>query len=70
MVVSNKGYGVLWNNYGLTDFNPANYEVVMQKSEDVGKSELVNVTSTEGGKQEMRQHNMFEATTLLWMAKQ
>ena len=62
MVVSNKGYGVLWNNYGLTDFNPANYEVVMQKSEDVGKSELVNVTSTEGGKQEMRQHNMFEAT--------
>lgn len=30
-VMSNKGYGLLWNNYGLTDFNPASSVVTLQK---------------------------------------
>lgn len=23
IIISNKGYGLLWHNYGLTDFNPS-----------------------------------------------
>ena len=27
MMISNKGYGLLWNNYGLTEFNPSHQQV-------------------------------------------
>lgn len=62
MLLSSKGYGLLWNNYGLTEFNPSDQCVVLQKQEGVGQTEVVNVTSTEGGKQEVRQRHIFEAT--------
>ena len=26
-LVSSKGYGILWNNYSVTDFNPCNKEI-------------------------------------------
>ena len=61
MLLSSKGYGVLWNNYGLTEFNPADRSVRLEKRAGAGKQETVNVTSTEGGKQEVRQRNIFEA---------
>ena len=61
MLLSSKGYGVLWNNYGLTEFNPADRSVRLKKRAGAGKQETVNVTSTEGGKQEVRQRNIFEA---------
>lgn len=48
-VMSNKGYGLLWNNYGLTDFNPASSVVALQKTGLGGNKVTVNVTSTEGG---------------------
>ena len=62
MLISSKGYGVLWNNYGLVDFNPCDYEVKMLLQDEAGQSEIVNVTSTEGGKQEVRQRNIYEAS--------
>jgi len=61
MLLSSKGYGILWNNYGLTEFNPASQSIELIKQQGVGKSEVVNVTSTEGGQQEVRQRNIFEA---------
>ena len=61
MLLSSKGYGVLWNNYGLTDFNPADQSVRLVKRAGAGQQETVNVTSTEGGKQEVRERNIFEA---------
>jgi len=33
MLISSKGYGILWNNYGLTDFNPCSQSVRL----DVGQ---------------------------------
>lgn len=60
MLLSSKGYGVLWNNYGLTDFNPAEQKVELLKGEASGQSEEVNVTSTDGGKREVRSRNIFE----------
>ena len=65
MLISSKGYGVLWNNYGLTEFNPCGQQVVLVPQTDRPESqaqEVVNVTSTEGGKQEVRKRNVFEAT--------
>ena len=58
-VMSNKGYGLLWNNYGLTDFNPASSVVALQKTGLGGNKVTVNVTFTEGGKEEVRESNVF-----------
>ena len=62
MLISSKGYGILWNNYGLTDFNPCHQSVKLQKRNAAGKQEVVNVTSTEGGKKEVRERHIFEAS--------
>ncbi len=59
-LLSNRGYGLLWNNYGLTDFNPAHQDVVLRREGDIGEQVTVNVTSTEGGKKEVRQSNVFK----------
>ena len=62
MLLSSKGYGILWNNYGLTDFNPADQRVALERRSGSSSKEVVNVTSTEGGKQEVRERNIYEAT--------
>ena len=62
MMISSKGYGILWNNYGLTDFNPCDRKVILTRGEGEGKREVVDVTSTEGGKKEVREQNRFHAT--------
>ena len=62
MLISSGGYGILWNNYGLTEFNPCSRSVRLEKREGAGSSEVVNVTSTEGGKKEVRERHVFEAT--------
>lgn len=61
-IISNKGYGVMWNNYGLTNFNPAENRVELKRLSEVGEKVTVNVTSTEGGRREVRQDNRFVAT--------
>ena len=62
MLISSKGYGILWNNYGLTEFNPSSQNVSLTKAEGQGKKEEVDVTSTEGNKKEIRERHIFEAT--------
>ena len=62
MLLSSKGYGVLWNNYGLVDFNPGEQSVRLELQQGEGESEVVNVTSTEGGRREVRRRNTFAAT--------
>ncbi|RXK85509.1 glycoside hydrolase family 31 protein [Filimonas effusa] len=46
---SSKGYGILWHQYGLTYFNPADNDIILQKRETASsdKSE-VEVTTTAG----------------------
>ena len=64
MLLSSKGYGILWNNYGMTEFNPCSRQVrltVLPSSQSPGATEVVNVTTTTGGSQEVRQHNIFQA---------
>ena len=52
-VMSSKGYGLLWNSYGLTEFNPSEAFVELQKA-DEGGSAVVNATSTSGNRRERR----------------
>ena len=62
MLLSSKGYGILWNNYGMTEFNPADQCVALKKKAGAGEKEIVDVTSTEGGKREVRERHIFEGT--------
>ena len=62
MLLSSKGYGILWNNYGMTEFNPCSESVRLTKHEGDGAREEVSVTSTEGTRREVRERNIFEAT--------
>ena len=66
MLISNKGYGILWNNYGMTEFNPCDNKVALKPQTSnlnaPNTEEVVNVTSTEGGRREVRRRNIFEAT--------
>ena len=62
MLISSKGYGMLWNNYGMTLLNPCLNSIVLQKAAEEGVAETVNVTSTEGNRQEVRRQNRFAAT--------
>lgn len=61
-MLSSKGYALLWNNYGLVDFNPTDNSVSLVRSEEEGEQTMVDVTSTEGGKKEKRVSNVFSAT--------
>ena len=47
MMISNKGYGVLWNNYGLTEFNPGDNRLALSKS---GNRFTGTLRITEAGK--------------------
>ena len=65
MLLSSKGYGILWNNYGMTEFNPGTDSLRLSQlttHHSPLTSEVVNVTTTEGGRQEVRQRNLYEAT--------
>ena len=68
MVLSNKGYGVLWNNYGMTEFNPSEQSVRLVQATPTPSysggetgAEVVDVTTTEGNKKEVRERHIFEA---------
>ena len=60
-ILSNKGYGILWNNYGLTEYNPSDNKILFQKSNQSEDKVTVAVTSTEGTKMETRENNAFTA---------
>ena len=48
-IYSSKGYGLLWHQYGLTDFNPADNFVTLEKQEQpAGNSQTADVTTTAG----------------------
>ncbi len=62
MMMSSKGYAILWNNYGLTEFNPCSHSVVLSRVEEsAGKEEVVDVTTTTGNRREVRRSNNFSA---------
>jgi alpha-D-xyloside xylohydrolase len=49
-IYSSKGYGLLWHQYGLTDFNPTDNSITLekQKQSTTGNNQLAEVTTTSG----------------------
>ena len=61
-ILSNQGYGLLWNNYGLTDFNPSDHAVTLDEDQEEGRTETVNATSTAGNRRERRMFRTFHGS--------
>ncbi len=61
MLVSSRGYGLLWHNYGLTEVNPADTRVELSAGggEAGGAANAVDVTTTEGTRREVRKDGVF-----------
>ncbi len=63
-IYSSKGYGLLWHQYGLTDFNPADNFVELTKNEQTADdSEAIEVTTT-SGTQKVSQHQSLYTGTI------
>lgn len=58
MITSSRGYALLWNNYGMTDYNPSTGTITLQPVAE-GEEVTVDVTSTAGNKRETRRANTF-----------
>ncbi len=61
-VYSTRGFGLLWNNYGLTEFNPSETWIRLHSEGAGGDRTQVDVTSTEGNRREWRSGSRFAAT--------
>ena len=57
--ISSSGYGLLWNSYSLVDFNPADNALPLTAQGEAGEQEIVNITTTEGGRRERRVRGAF-----------
>ena len=57
---SSRGYGLLWHQYGLTEFNPADNEVALKKKDSAsGEKNDVEVTTTSGTQRVTRQQSLY-----------
>src|SRR5690554_751525 len=60
-ILSSKGYGLLWNNYGLTEFNPGENRLPLLREDDRTETITVDATGTSGNRRETRSMNRFTA---------
>jgi alpha-D-xyloside xylohydrolase len=60
-IYSNKGYGLLWYQYGLTDFNPADNIVKLEKQElsASDNNQLAEVTTTSGTQKVLQNQSLY-----------
>jgi alpha-D-xyloside xylohydrolase len=59
-IYSSRGYGLLWHQYGLTDFNPADNSIPLTKKDTVlGGNQEVEVTTTSGTQRVSRQESLY-----------
>jgi alpha-D-xyloside xylohydrolase len=59
IIVSSRGFGLLWHNCGLVEYNPANHPVPLSASGELGAAKVVEVTTPDGTKTEVRQDQSF-----------
>lgn len=55
-VYSSKGYGLLWHQYGLTDFNPADNYIALEKQEKPSENDFMAEVTTTAGTQKVAQN--------------
>jgi alpha-D-xyloside xylohydrolase len=59
---SSRGYGLLWHQYGLTEFNPADNEVALTKKDTTSAGGTMEVTTTSGTQRVSRQQALYTGT--------
>jgi len=61
-IYSSKGYGLLWHQYGLTDFNPADNSITLSKQEQStnGSAQMVEVTTTSGTQKVSQNQSLYQ----------
>ncbi|MCQ2375300.1 MAG: glycoside hydrolase family 31 protein [Salinivirgaceae bacterium] len=60
MILSNRGYGLLWNNYGLTEYNQCANQTTLQSLVVDNNGYTVDATSTHGNSRETRYKSVFQ----------
>lgn len=59
-IYSGKGYGLLWHQYGLTDFNPADHFIILEKQDQTaGHDRMAEVTTTSGTQKVMQNQSLY-----------
>ena len=61
-IMSSAGYGLLWNNYGMTEFNPCSDSIPLTETNTSDDFAIVNATGTSGNKSEKRYYETFTGT--------
>jgi len=61
-IYSSKGYGLLWHQYGLTDFNPADNFITLEKQQQStsGNNQLAEVTTTSGTQKVSQNQSLYQ----------
>jgi alpha-D-xyloside xylohydrolase len=59
---SGRGYGLLWHQYGLTEFNPADNRVALAKKDTATGGATMDVTTTSGTQRVSRQQALYTGT--------
>ena len=61
-IYSSKGYGLLWHQYGLTDYNPANNFIVLEKQErsSSNNNQMAEVTTTSGTQKVSQNQSLYQ----------
>jgi len=57
-LLSSKGYGLLWHNYGRTDLNPADNEIRLTQT-GTGVATSADVTTSDGTQRQQQQEAVF-----------
>jgi alpha-D-xyloside xylohydrolase len=60
-IYSGKGYGLLWHQYGLTDFNPTDHFITLDKLEQpaTGNIPMAEVTTTSGTQKVLQNQSLY-----------
>jgi len=61
-IYSSRGYGLLWHQYGLTEFNPADNFIALEKQEQStsGNSQMTEVTTTSGTQKISQNQSLYQ----------
>jgi len=62
-IYSSKGYGLLWHQYGLTEFNPADNVIAIEKQDSsTGGNTMAEVTTTSGTQRRSQNQSHYQGT--------
>ncbi|MBP7507228.1 MAG: DUF5110 domain-containing protein [Prolixibacteraceae bacterium] len=59
-IYSNKGYGLLWHQYGMTDYNPSdNYIELVKQDKNTDKEQFAEVTTISGTQKVLQNQSLY-----------